>query len=129
MRICGTEFDPKQLMSMDELLRFLRDNGEDNRALSRVRERYYETTDNELVWNYAISDGAHLGTFIAAVKEGFVSLPYDSIDQDDGELLELDDAFLLDDETFDYFICDWKLFSEDLLHAMTDMRKAIGGTL
>ena len=127
MTICGTEFDPKQLMSKDELIQFLRDNDADYRALSYVREHYQEMTGNELVWTYPISDGKHLGTFIVAVKEGFVSLPYDIVDKDDGELLELDDAALFDDEAFEFFIDDWRLFSDDLLQAMTDMRHIIRG--
>ena len=125
MRICGTEFDPARLLSKDALIALLRENGEDWHGLSLVRERYQEMTGDELVWVYPISDGVHLGTFIAAVKEGFISIPYDVVDKNDGELLELDDAVMLNDETLEYFIDDWRMFSDDLLQAMTDMRQTL----
>ncbi len=127
MKICETEFDPAKLMSKDDLIAFLRENGESDRALSRIRERNQEMFGNELVWYYPISDGAHMGTFIAAVQEGFVSLPYDAADKEDWELLVLDDAAMFDDEAMEIFISDWQTFSEYLLQAMKDMRQALGG--
>ena len=79
LEINGIKFNPQNLMSKDELLEFLKDNGESDRALSRIRERQYDGFGNELIWRYPISDGKYLGTFIAAVKEGFVSIPYDTV--------------------------------------------------
>ena len=126
MVINGIQFDPQQLMSKDELLDFLRENGESDRGLSKIRERHHETYGNELMWRYPISDGMHLGTFIVAVKEGFISLPYDSVDREEGELLELQDASMFDGESMDYFIDDWRSFSDDLLGVMKDMWVALG---
>ncbi len=128
MKICGTEFDPDKLMSKDDLIAFLRENGESDRALSRIRERNQEMFGNELIWYYPISDGAHMGTFIVAVQEGFISLPYDAVDEEDWELLVLDDAAMFDDDAFEVFISDWQLFSDDLLQAMKDMKVALGGS-
>ncbi len=128
MKICETEFDPAKLMSKDELIAFLRENGESDRALSRIRERNQEVFSNELIWLYPISDGKHLGTFIAAVQEGFLSLPYDAANEEDWELLVLDDAAMFDDDAFEVFISDWQLFSDDLLQAMKDMKVALGGS-
>lgn len=125
MKICETEFDPLQLLSKDELIEFLRENGENDRALAQIRERNQKAFGNELIWFYPISDGKHMGTFIVCVQEGFLSLPYDAADRDDYELLELDDAAMFDDEALEYFISDWNLFSDDLLHAMTDMLSAL----
>jgi hypothetical protein len=125
MKICGTEFDPAKLMSKDELIAFLYENGESDRALAHIRERNQEMCGNELIWRYPISDGMHMGTFIIAVQEGFISIPYDVIDKEDYEMLELEDTSMFDDEAFEYFISDWNLFSDDLLQAMTDMRQAL----
>jgi len=121
MIINGIHIDTQKLMSKSELLDFLRENGEDDRALSGIRAYYYNDFENELIWHYPISDGSHLGTFIVVVKEGFVSLPYDSVDREDGELLILDDAVVFDAESIDFFIDDWRSFSDNLLSAMTDM--------
>ncbi len=125
MKICGAEFDPKQLMSKDELIAFLYENGESDRALAHIRERNQELCGNELIWRYPISDGKHTGTFIVAVQEGFISIPYDVIDKEDYEMLELEDVSMFDDEALEYFISDWNLFSDDLLQAMTDIRQGL----
>jgi len=61
------------------------------------------------------------------VKEGFISLPYNAADREDGELLDLDDAGLFDDDALRYFIQDWCSFSDDLVSAMKDMRKVLRG--
>ena len=118
----GIKFAPEQLMSKDELLEFLMENGQSDRALSKIRDRHHEEFGNELVWRYPISDGLHLGTYIVAVKEGFISLPYDYVDKVEGELLELQDAAMFDSESMKYFIDDWRHFSEDLIKAMSDMQ-------
>lgn len=126
MKINGIEVDTSKLMSKQELLDYLKENGESDRTLSDIRERNYELFNNELMWLYPISDGKHLGTFIVPVQEGFVSLPYDTVDEENYELLEMDDAAMFDAEAFDYFISDWESFSNDLLGALRDMRSVFG---
>ena len=127
MTINGIQIDPAKLMSRDELLEFLRDNGEDDRALSGIRDSHYDEYGTELIWRYPISDGMHLGMFIVPVKEGFISLPYDAVDKHDGELLELDDAAMFDADGMQLFIDDWRSFSDDLIGAMTDMLRILRG--
>lgn len=127
MKINGIEIAVSKLLSKQELLDFLKENGESDRALSHIRERYQSEFGNELVWFYPISDGKHMGTFIAAVKEGFISLPYDAADKEDYELLELEDAAMFDEDSLDVFIDDWKLFSDDLLGALGDMLSNVRG--
>ena len=127
MTVGGIKFDPQELMSKDELISFLRETGSDNRALSNIRDRQHEKYGNELMWNYTISDGVHLGTFIVPVKEGFVSLPYDAIDNEDGELLELDEAAMFDCDAMQFLIDDWRSFSDGLTNAMTDMLHILRG--
>ena len=119
------KFDSERLMSKNELLDFLVENGESDRALSQIRERQYDEFGNELIWRYPISDGCHLGTYIVAIKEGFISLPYDYVDRIEGELLVLQDASMFDSESMEYFIYDWRLFSEDLIRAMNDIHRLL----
>lgn len=83
---------------------------------------------DELVWRYPISDGYHLGTFIVPVKEGFLSLPFDNVDSEDYELLELVDTAALDTDAMQTLIDDWRLFSDDLINAMNDMLCILRGT-
>ncbi len=127
MRINGTEIDASKLITKDELLAHLRENGESDRALAGVRERYQNEFGNELIWRYPISDGKHMGTFIVTVREGFISLPYDAIDREDYELLELDYAAMFDADAMRVFIDDWQSFSDDLISAMTDMLRILRG--
>jgi hypothetical protein len=122
MRINDIEIDAAKLMPKDELIAQLRDNGESDRALAEIRERYQTEFGNELIWYYPISDGKHMGAFIVAVQEGFISLPYDAADKEDYELFELDDAAMFDADAMQVFIDDWRSFSDDLLGAMTDMQ-------
>ncbi len=127
MKINGTEIDASKLITKEELLAHLRENGESDRALADIRERYQNEFGNELIWRYPISDGKHMGTFIVTVQEGFISLPYDAADREDYELLELDDAAMFDADDMQVFIDDWQSFSDDLMSAMTDMLRILRG--
>ena len=127
MTINGIQIDPAKLITRDELLEFLRDNGEDDRALSKLRDRHYDEYGTELIWRYPITDGMHLGTFIVPVKEGVISLPYNAVDKCDGELLELDNAKMFDADAMQIFLDDWRSFSDDLIGAMTDMLRILRG--
>jgi len=127
MIIDNTQIDRDKLLSKSDTLGILRGYGEDSRALSRVCDYYFKIFGNELIWRYPISDGKHLGTHIVIVKEGFLSLPYDTVDREDGELLELSDAAMFDVDAMRFFIEDWRSFSDDLLNAMTDMLRILRG--
>jgi len=127
MTVSGIQIDTQKLLSRSDLLEFLRVNGEDDRALAGIRDYYYNDFANELIWRYPISDGKHLGVYIVIIKEGFICLPYDSVDREDGELLELEDAAMFEADDFQYFIVDWRSFSDDLLCAMTDMQRILRG--
>ena len=125
MKIGGIEFDPEDLMSKDELIAYIRENGESDRALADIRNQQQEDYGNELIWRYPISEGIHLGTFIVAVKEGFVSLPFNIVDAEDYELLELNDAAYLDEDVMQMFIDDWRSFSHDLTTVMIAIQRAL----
>ena len=109
------------LLSKDEVLTHLTNNGGTDAALSDIRMRYYTAHKNELCWRYPISDGVHAGAFILVVKEGYLSLPYNSVDEEDYELLVLTDAALHDAESISTFLSDWECFSADLTDAMREM--------
>ena len=122
MIICGIEIDTAKLISKDDVLEQLRDSGESDCALSDVRGRYNELFGNDLIWRYPISDGTFAGVTIVTVKEGFLQLPYDNMEKTEYELFELDKASLIDEDELERFIDDWKMFSDDLLTALGDMR-------
>jgi len=125
MIIDKTQIEEQKLLAKSEMLECLRAYGEDYRALSRICDYYHNIFGNELVWRYPISDGLHPGTFIVIVKEGFLSVPYDAVDLEDGELLILSDAVMFGADDFQFFIEDWRSYSEDLLNAMSDMQRIL----
>jgi len=127
MTVDGIQIDKGKLLSKDEALDLLFEYGEDYRAMAHLGKYYRSNFGNELVWRYPISDGLHLGTHILIVKEGFLSVPYESINRDDGELLELNAAATFDADDIQFFINDWRSFSDDLLRAMSDMLRILSG--
>ena len=113
--------DASALLSKEDVLTHLANNGGTDVALGDIRMRYYTAHKNELCWRYPISDGVHAGAFILVVKEGYLSLPYNSVDEEDYELLVLTDAALHDAESISTFLSDWEYFSADLTDAMREM--------
>ena len=121
MKINGIKIDISKLISKDELLKELADGSASDSDLSDIRGRYFEEFGNELIWRYPISDGVNAGTVIVAVKEGFLSLPYNEMESLEYEIFELERANLLDENELKQFISEWKIFSDDLLSALGDM--------
>jgi len=121
MKIDGIEIDVSKLISKDELLEELASGGASDRSLADIRGRYFEEFGNELIWRYPISDGVNAGTTIVAVKEGFLSMPYNEMATVDYELFDLERINLLDETELEQFIYNCKTFFADLLGALGDM--------
>ena len=123
MNLRGIDVNKSKLYSKEELIIHLKENGESDLALSSIKEFYQETFGNELMWHYPISDGFHAGVMIVTVKEGFVSLPYNRVDETDYEIFEIDHMSMFDEGSLQCFISDWSSFSDNLLGALNDMLK------
>lgn len=124
MKFIGLDINEKNLLSSKTLLLYLLRKGANDIVLGEIREYYFNNFGNELVWKYPISDGKHAGTFIVTVKDGFLSIPYNEISPEMYELLILDDAAMLDKESLQYFIDYMRLFYNDLMVALEDMKKS-----
>lgn len=118
-----------KLMCITDVKDHLYRNGCSDRALSEIREAYFEAFGHELCWRYPISDDLHLGAFVLVVQEGFLHIPYNNVDAEEYELLEMDDIALHNAESLDSFIADWDSFSTDLLDAMKAMRSRMPLTI
>lgn len=125
MKINGIEFDISKLISQKDLLDHLGCSGSNDHSLDEIRSRYNETFNNELVWIYPISDGVNVGATIVAVKEGFISLPYNTITESDYELFDLERAELLDEDAIRNLIDEWEVFSGKLTAVLDDMLNII----
>lgn len=128
IRISGRSISLGQLKSKDELMRYLSENGPTHTSLMDFCEDYREKYHNELCWDYPISDGKHLGTFLVLVKEGILSLPYDEVVKEDYELFAPEDACLFRQANdMGDFISDWDDFSNELRNTMLGMFNYLKG--
>lgn len=116
------DIDLDTLRSKSEVIAYLHENGATHTALMDFCADYMEQYHNELCWNYPISDGLHLGTFLILVREGVLSLPYDDADKVDYELFCLDDARMCDRESIEEFLNDWEDFALDLWSVLRSMK-------
>lgn len=94
----GMQIHPNELPALREILAMLEDGGASNAALETFREACYTHYGRDLVWLFPISEGESAGGLILPVQEGMLWIPYDEVSKDDGELLILKDAHLLDAE-------------------------------
>jgi hypothetical protein len=117
----GIQIDPDLLMTQRQALDYLAENGEDYQALCGLTNQYFEQFGNELYWHYPICDTDNAGLFILPVREGFLCLPYDTVDAQDHELLELKNASMADAETIQYLLDEWERYAAALSDAMRDM--------
>lgn len=110
----NSNLNPKELPNMADLIALLSEGGADDRALSHLREEQWEKFNKELIWRYPISEGESAGGFITPVQEGILWIPYDSMDKEDGELLELKQAHLLSSEACQYLLEDLRSYTDGL---------------
>ena len=116
MQLLDRQIDESKLMTMAEVLA---SNSRD--VLSMVRDRYYDDFGRELLWHYPISDGDFLGCYIAPVREGFLCLPYNCVDREDCELIDLDQAKLLEEDDLCFLRDDWESFAGSLQSVLGQM--------
>ncbi len=112
------EINPDELPTQQELLERL-DGGTDA-DLAKLREEHYAKYGVELIWRYPISEGASAGGFILPVREGILWIPYDTMMEDLGEVLILEDAQLLDAETCIAMADDFQSFANALCDVLRE---------
>ena len=120
-------FDTELLMTKDQVLTLLRENGRSDRALVPLRATYCAVLGDELMWLYPISFDGHLGARIIAVREGFLFLPYDSIDADEYEIFSTEDARLVDADELRLMRNLLYEYTEDIFQAFGDAMHLLQG--
>lgn len=121
MTFTNIDIEPEQLLTQREALDKLRESGSDYTALTWLTNKYFETFGSDLLWQYPLCDGENAGAFILPVREGFLYLPYNRMDVQKHELLDLDRAFLLDSDDVKTMRDEWQSYSGALAGALTDM--------
>ena len=121
MKYMGLQIDKSKLMKMDEVIDHLKTHGENYSSLGDLRTRYEEELGQDLVWNYQHCSDFFPGFFIMPVQEGFLSLPYDSVESDSFEIIAADKAVLLDVESLQFLLKEYRSYAEGLMGAMEEM--------
>ena len=119
--IGGTNLCFADLRSKDDLLDFFKEGACDHATLMEFCEGYKRRYENDLCWPYTLAEGKHLGRFLVLVKEGVLSLPYDGFDGENYEFFSLEGAHLMTSAELMELMKEWKLFSEELMWAVSDM--------
>jgi len=121
MRYMGLEIDQNKLSTKQEVLDYLETYGPTDRQLAYFRDQHHEIFEQELIWNYSICDGQHFGFYIVPVREGFLNLPYNALDEEECEIFVLENAYLMSREDLELFLDQWRSYSDGLMSAMEDM--------
>ena len=124
MFTCGDiSVDLNQLMSKEETLNFIENEGGKYDALTLIGDQYSIVHGNQLFWHFPlVTDNLLAGTYILLVKEGALALPYNLIDDKGLEEFCLEDAELFDAESIDLYIDEWNTHSKDLVSALSAIR-------
>ena len=121
MKFMGLQINRARLMAKDEVIDYLKTHGENYSSLSEIRTRYEEEFGMDPVWNYQHCSDFFPGFFIVPVQEGFLSLPYDSVQSDDFEVIVTDSAELLSAEDLHTLLGLYRSYAEELMGAMEEM--------
>lgn len=121
----GLQLDREQLMSKEDLIAYLNENGMSDRGIGGLRELQYAQYNKEIIWRYPLCDGNALGGYIFPVKEGFLWIPYDEVESDRGELLVMEDAELLGADGLKSLREDFASYSADLCSALKEAEKIV----
>ena len=121
MKFMGLQIDRSKLMTKDEVIDYLETHGGNYSVLSEIRTRYEEDLGQDLVWNYQHCSDFYPGFFIMPVQEGFLSIPYDSVESDDFEIIVVDNIILLGADDLEILLRDYRAYAEGLMNAMEEM--------
>jgi len=119
MKYMGLEIDRSKLMTMEYVVDYLQDANYSN--LSDLRDRYTEAFGQDLVWNYQCCGDFFPGFYIMPVQEGFLSIPYTSVEVDEAEEIVSEDIALLSAEEMQFRLDRYRDYAVELMSAMEEM--------
>jgi len=115
----GLEIDKSKLMTKDYVVDYLQ--GANYSDLQDLRNIYEKAFGLELVWNYQCCDDYFPGFYLMPVQEGFLAIPYNSVETDEFEQIVADNIELLSADELQFRLDRWKAYAEGLMGAMEDM--------
>lgn len=121
IHIDSATIDSSTLMSKDEFLEKLFDEGgtfTDLASLCEANETAYGTP---LYWMHPFTDGEYNGCYFVLVREGVLVLSYDEISTCDHEIFIRDSAHLCYAEEMRCFLTEWNIRSTALIETITTL--------
>lgn len=112
------------LKTKDEALKYIEANGGNYSALQSFDEKYSPVYQKQLFWHFPIvTDNLFTGTYFLLVREGVLTIPYDTVDEHELEVFCLEDAELCSVEALDNYVREWQDHSDELFGAFGAMRR------
>jgi hypothetical protein len=91
--------DKQVLLTKEALLRILKRGRADASALAVVADIYKSGFGVDPTWRISLFDGRFIGGYVVPVREGWLCIPYDKVDDEGRKHLVLDAARFLDTVT------------------------------
>jgi len=119
MKYMGLDIDRSKLMTMEYVIDYLQDATYSE--MSDLRDRYMEEFGQDLVWNYQDCGDFFPGFYIMPVQEGFLAIPYNSVEADEFEQIIADGIDLLSVKKLQFRLDRYRDYAMGLMSAMEDM--------
>lgn len=113
--------DFRKLMSKDEFVDKLFDEGGTFTALTDLCEEYELDFGTPLYWMHPYTDGLYNGCYFVLVQEGILALSYDAIDWEDHERFERESARLCSYEEMYDFAHEFQLRTTEMMNTLNSM--------
>lgn len=110
--------DCSKLMTMDEFVEKLFDDGGTFTAFTNLCEDNEMDFGTPLYWMHPYTDGLYNGCYFALVREGVLALSYDAIDWEDHEVFDRESARLCDADEMRSFYWEYKKRTSEMLDTM-----------
>lgn len=110
--------DCSKLMTKDDFVEALFEDGGTFTALTDLCERNQKSFGTPLYWMHPYTDGLHNGCYFVLVMEGVLVVSYDAIDWEEHEVFERESARLCGFEEMQNFAWDYQKQTTEMLDTL-----------
>lgn len=110
--------DCSKLMTKDDFVEALFEDGGTFTALTNLCERNQKSFGTPLYWMHPYTDGLHNGCYFVLVREGVLVVSYDAIDWEEHEVFERESARLCGFEEMQNFAWDYQKQTTEMLDTL-----------
>ena len=110
--------DCSKLMTKDDFVEALFEDGGTFTALTNLCERNQKSFGSPLYWMHPYTDGLHNGCYFVLVREGVLVVSYDAIDWEEHEVFERESARLCGFEEMQNFAWDYQKQTTEMLDTL-----------